>query len=327
MIETHQELTQLQTQYQQVMTSFGQLPQQDQEALDKKIVKAELTLEEWLEKLNTWLKFESLRPNPNAIIYSKTRERMDNLKGGAGLIGAVLILSLIGIFQNIESEERTNYLLIWGACTAIIALLFLPFFLKANKGLALSENVDRLKRQTSKLPTIPTQTLEAFLLPLLSCFKEEIPSKRKVFLQWNLQDKLGDEFSIEPENAEIDWNYYLFPWISIKVKLRDNAWLLFKSTYFVRRRVYSKKSASGKWKHKSKTKARIRYELLMKFSRDYYTLKEEGRRLAGVKIKSGDKNILIKVKSQLKIPDLEAQPNLFDVLGLVQKAYAHIKPI
>jgi hypothetical protein len=120
---------------------------------------------------------------------------------------------------------------------------------------------------------------------------------------------------------------YLHPWYSGETVLADGARLGWDATTRVRERVTSKRSRSGKIKHKSKRKYWTKLEVSLALPADHFTISQNASAGPGkVRTKAGEKRNVVRV-SRVLCSLSPAPPPIDELIATVALAYRQVAPM
>ncbi|OJJ22055.1 hypothetical protein BKI52_08430 [marine bacterium AO1-C] len=318
-------LQNLSEKYEAYLSNYEALTESERKELKERVLNGSKTLSEWQKQLETYAALGENQPK------TITLHKDSSLPSGCVVVVFMIIMSFVfGISLSLfpffkENSELLGQVIVGGVLVSIIPFVLSNYF----KGYVSNKKLHKIlavqQKEVNGIAKIPTKDLTNFIMPLIQCFSEEIPKDALVELQIDFRDKKSNEFAYNPENPIVDWKYYQVPWLIIKSRLVDNTLMQLKVDYMVRYRRYSKKGRSGKWKAKTKTKVRIVYELTMQFSKKRYSLAKEGTTPAGMKIKEGDRKVVVRNKTFTKTSSLETTPNTTQVLMLAKSVYSQVQ--
>jgi hypothetical protein len=180
--------------------------------------------------------------------------------------------------------------------------------------------IKRLRMAKEDLPP----SLQGFLMPLLTLMREEVPAKSEVRLELDLRGYQRPDKQI-PYRATSTANvsFYRDDWGAGEFPLADGNRVEWKATDFVRISKRTKRSASGKYKTKQKTKlVRIYTVGLRALAANYLVSKnapaEPGARC---KVREGEKRNEIRITSKQPPVTSFVDPKYEDLVNTITKAY------
>ena len=312
--------------YSKYLSGYEALTENERKELKDAVLNGTKTLPEWQKQLETYATLGENQPK------TITLHKDSSLSAGCLVLVFVIImcfvfgisLSMIGFFKR--NSELLGQVIVGGALVSIIPFVLSNYFKKHVRNKKLHKTLAKQQKEINGAVKIPTQEFTGFLMPLLHCFSEEIPTDASVEMQVDFRDKKSAAFAYTPENPVVDWKYYQVPWLHLKTVLVNGATMDLNVIYLVRYRRYSKKSRSGKWKAKEKNKVKVVYEMTLSFPKKRYQVSEPESNTEGIRIKENEKKIVVKNKAFRRSSVLDTMPELSQILLLAKAAYMQVKP-
>lgn len=219
---------------QEMQLSPDNLPPDLTEAVEKKRFTGKKRLRQWMVFLKILAKFDE-----------DVDDRMKKAGKKAAIFGVGTFVALFaGIFAIAGTEGYPVVIQVSAAVVLILAVMFIVYLIK-YKGLS-KINLDNSFRET--------------LLPVLAILSEDIPDKKKIYLDLNLGNptdkayKISDKKIPPGRNRKLIERVYRFPAFHADIPLENGTRLLLDLVKQPASYDRYYKTARGKYKHKTKWK-------------------------------------------------------------------------
>lgn len=202
------------------------------------------------------------------------------------IVGAVLFAAFGGVVPRIIRLPIALALLVYGVLTLI-------FFFWAKR-IDISDY------------------LRGFVVPLLSLFREDIDRGQPVHLKMDLRapaidekrQSVGKPYAVGAYHKIID-TVYLDPWLETDAVLADGSRLHWAITDTIVKHSKTKKTASGKYKTKTKYTRKSDIDVDLTLKKKMYSFASG---VEDTKVKEGERSTTVKVSHTLKTKDLNPLP-------------------
>lgn len=302
--------------------TFNTMDVKDQESLGSGKIEGTHTLAAWQGK------FEGFRSFEENIKGIESIKENDSLPSGCILLifaGIVTVIFSIGYSSMKSPGETVAIVGLIGIAGATLLFSYSAYFRGYLGKRKTSKFLLKSHKQFSPKRKIPAKIADGFVQPLLTCFGQDMEPKTLLNLKFNFGSKTSSEFKVpSPEKNPLNWSCYKIPWMQANTSLADATRIQMSIDHYVQYRHIKKTSRSGKTKYKDKYKIRIVYMLVMQFPAKKYKRNSEAKTLPGMRMKEGEKKIIVKVKAATKNKSPEAMPDYKKILELAQQAYAQL---
>ncbi|MBX2842881.1 MAG: hypothetical protein KTR26_14015 [Flammeovirgaceae bacterium] len=285
---------------------FNSLDEEQKEIISTKKISGNQPASAWLERLKKVALMDhygdTYRKNQTYIIF-------------------MILIGIGGIILTIVSLTNGFY---FGLIIPVLAVTGIVLIYKSFSKFASMDLANHLR---------------LFIVPLLAILKEESRKKEKIDLEVNLNDPCKEENIVEtiPNSnknyPKIKTTFYGIQWMSGKARLQDQTQLQWTVNDLVRKRDVTKKNPRGKIKYKTKYKVKHNVNLKLSIPKESYELVQdpnENQPTNGpykMGYSSSDRFHVFKIRSTDVSATLDESIKLNHFLGIITKAYKHVKPI
>lgn len=281
--------------------AYKALSHEQLEILDKKVINGKYKPKVLVKLLKELVSYD--REN------DQKRESLSSISVFSGVLIGLSIISVIILLFN-ELYDLLPYPI--GSCVLFIVI---NWWLKAKvKNLKEKDLANEMRR---------------VLFPFALTMQEEAKPDSKISLSLNANIILNDEFltNDKPHKGTFGRSVktYKQNWLNANVTLVDNTSLQIQCEKTVHEIDIVKRSASGKMKHKSKTKSRDDIVIRSLMSKSNYQLADI-QPSSNIFVEELEDSIALRAKYKFKTEGLKTvqAQTIFD---LIHRMYSHVKPI
>jgi hypothetical protein len=188
------------------------------------------------------------------------------------------------------------------------------------------------ERRFARKHEVPN-ALRSFVLPLLPILREDHDPEQPLELRIDLtgmQQPSKRVRSSEPYKKgayrKVIDTFYDDPWLEGRAHFADGAEMRFSVVDHMRASEKTKKSASGRTKHKTKRKKKTELSVTLSAPARNYAAAAGSGRAPREKVKAGENRTVVKLSGVVAQPSVETAPVIGMLLELISAAYERLEP-